>query len=91
MKGFTVHFNNLVQRLLQKDPVFRCTWDEIKGHEWFSTPLDSSSDKDKGAAAPGGHFSFDTLKKQTYKFTKRIYQPQPQFDRYLTTVRNISQ
>lgn len=65
IKGFTALFNNLVQKLLQKDPVFRCTWDEIKDHEWFSTPLETSPEKDvsKQQTPGAGHFSFGTLKK----------------------------
>ena len=77
--------------MLQKDPINRINWDEIKKHPWWTTPVESSagSKKKEAASGSGNNKFFDNLKKQTYTFTKRIYQPQLHFDKYLLNVRKI--
>lgn len=91
---FSDNFNDFVQKMLQKDPIDRINWEEIKKHPWWSTPVESSAgskQSQKGAATSGSGNNkfFDNLKKQTYIFTKRIYQPQLHFDKYLLNVRKI--
>lgn len=35
--GFSTDFNDLLRKLLEKDPIKRINWDEIKVHSfWFS-------------------------------------------------------
>jgi hypothetical protein len=70
--------------------VNRIWWDELKKHPWWTTPIKDDSSESKPAqtsgaapAQPEGPYSFDNLKKQTYSFTKRLYQPQLQFEKYL--------
>jgi len=36
VKGFSAAFNNLVVRLLEKDPSKRMTWPELVKHEFWS-------------------------------------------------------
>lgn len=47
--------------MLAKDPVNRGTWDDIKKHAWWSTPVVDKSllKKDTGG---NKHFDFDKLK-----------------------------
>ena len=76
--GYSVEFNDLIKKMLQKDPIYRVNWDEIKTHPWWdATPPSSGTDKKAKNI------------KYKFKFTKRIYQPQLHFDKYLQTVRNI--
>ena len=88
---FSDNFNDLLRRMLQKDPVDRINWDEIKRHPWWATPIQTTASGKKGGPSPasGNNKFFDNLKKQTYTFTKRIYQPQVHFDKYLQSVRKI--
>jgi serine/threonine protein kinase len=79
---FSEEFHDLAKRLLEKDPVERITWDELKKHPWWKTPVTTPS-----AANPNKFF--DSRKKKQYSFTRRIYQPQLQFDKYLLQVRGI--
>ena len=83
VKQFSPEFNDLVLKILQKDPVNRIWWDELKKHSWWTTPVKDDSSESKAAQSTGassgqpeGPYSFDNLKKQTYSFTKRLYQPQ---------------
>jgi serine/threonine protein kinase len=32
VEGFSIEFNDLLKRLLEKDPVKRINWDELKQH-----------------------------------------------------------
>ena len=52
-----------------KDPVLRCTWDELKNHPWWKTPVPQTKKKNPNS-------KFENMMKQTYTFTKRIYEPQ---------------
>jgi serine/threonine protein kinase len=36
---FSEEFNDLIQKMLQKDPVKRINWEEIKRHPWWQTPI----------------------------------------------------
>ncbi len=84
VKHFSPEFNDVVLKILQKDPVNRIWWDELKKHSWWTTPVKDDSGDGKPAqlpsggssGSPEGPYSFDNLKKQTYSFTKRHYQPQ---------------
>jgi len=33
--SFSSEFNDLLKRLLEKDPLRRVTWDELKAHAWW--------------------------------------------------------
>ena len=84
VKHFSPEFNDLVLKILQKDPVNRIWWDELKKHPWWTTPVKDDNSEGKppqlpsggSAGSPEGPYSFDNLKTQTYSFTKRLYQPQ---------------
>ena len=74
MTGFTPEFNDFVSKLLQKDPVYRMNWDELKSHPWWE------------AKAPQPNETYKQINYK-YNFTKRIYHPQLHFDQYLLNVR----
>ena len=82
VSGFSSEFNDLVQKMLQKDPVNRINWDEVKNHPWWTTPAAQTKKKSPNS-------KFESMMRQTYSFTERIYQPQLQFDKYLQNVRKI--
>jgi serine/threonine protein kinase len=71
---FSDEFNDIIKKMLQKDPVNRINWDEIKRHPWWTTPIKSNStqpvSKVKSGAVP---FFFEKGKEAKYQFTKRIY------------------
>jgi serine/threonine protein kinase len=65
VSGFSAEFNDLVRKLLHKDPVYRINWEEIKNHPWWSlqdTVQTQSEPKNKVVS-------------YKFNFTKRIYQP----------------
>jgi serine/threonine-protein kinase ULK4 len=33
--GFSVEFNDLLKKLLEKDPIKRINWDELKNHQFW--------------------------------------------------------
>jgi len=37
LSGVTSEFNDFISKLLQKDPVYRINWDEIKNHPWWES------------------------------------------------------
>lgn len=39
VNGFSDQFNDLISKMLQKDPVKRINWEEIKRHPWWSTKI----------------------------------------------------
>lgn len=39
--SFSPQFNDLVGRLLEKNPAKRLTWDQMKKHAWWDTPLEA--------------------------------------------------
>jgi serine/threonine protein kinase len=41
VEGFSKEFNDIVQKMLQKDPIYRINWDEIKKHPWWTTSCSS--------------------------------------------------
>lgn len=38
VEGFTVEFNDLLMKLLHKDPIYRINWEELKKHPWWTSP-----------------------------------------------------
>ena len=36
VEGFSIEFNDLLKRLLEKDPIKRINWDELKSHTFWS-------------------------------------------------------
>jgi serine/threonine-protein kinase ULK4 len=80
IEGFTVEFNDLLMKLLQKDPIYRINWDELKKHPFWSSPCNLK---------PATSVQDKQLQFAKYKFTKRLYQPQLHFDKYLKNVRKI--
>jgi serine/threonine protein kinase len=81
MKGLSPEFNQFLRMMLQKDPVGRATWDDVRKHAWWSTPVVEKPVGQVAAAGGNAHFDFNKLLHQTYSFTKRLYLPQPQFDK----------
>lgn len=49
VKHFSPEFNDLVLKILQKDPVHRIWWDELKKHAWWTTPVKDDSSEGKAA------------------------------------------
>lgn len=45
LPNFSNEFNDLIKQILQKDPVKRCNWDELKSHPWWKTPYVSTKKK----------------------------------------------
>ena len=41
VEGYSQEFNDIVQKMLQKDPIYRINWDEIKKHPWWTSPCSS--------------------------------------------------
>jgi len=37
VEGFSNEFNDLLRRLLEKDPIKRINWEELKSHAFWST------------------------------------------------------
>lgn len=37
LEGFSADFNDLMAKLLEKDPLKRITWDELKKHPFWAT------------------------------------------------------
>lgn len=35
VEGFSVEFNDLLKRLLEKDPIKRINWEELKAHSFW--------------------------------------------------------
>ena len=66
--NFSNEFNDLIRIILMKDPVQRCTWDELKNHPWWKTPVVQPKKKSPNS-------KFENMMKQPYSFTKRIYEP----------------
>ena len=69
VRHFSPEFNDLVHKILQKDPVNRMWWEELKKHPWWTTPIKDDKEvqpaQASGAASgqPEGPYSFDNLKK----------------------------
>ena len=45
LSNFSNEFNDLIKIILQKDPVKRCNWEELKNHPWWKTPVVSNKKK----------------------------------------------
>jgi serine/threonine protein kinase len=72
VEGFSDEFNDLISKLMEKDPIKRINWDELKAHDFWQ-------ESKTLITAPGTRNYYN----KTYEFTKRLYPIQPQFDMYL--------
>jgi hypothetical protein len=59
--------------MLQKDPVNRINWEEIKRHPWWQTPIVPQPGVPKNPESGGNNQFFNKSKDYKYTFTKRIY------------------
>jgi serine/threonine protein kinase len=60
VEGFSAQFNDLVSKLLQKDPIKRMCWEELKEHPFWDK-RDTERD-----------FIFSQMKPGTYDYPKQI-------------------
>jgi len=49
VKHFSPEYNDFVLKVLQKDPVNRIWWEELKKHTWWTTPVKDDSSEGKQA------------------------------------------